>query len=151
MVYVTRMYFFGSLFYPIGIDGFYLLSHIHVYTYCCNNNRATTLSDSCIGTWITISYLMWSWSRKYWYIAHFMLITRGTVRGSMLSSSSNHNQCIEHLWRDVDQILLRQFHLFNYIPWNILSSRFTELPTLLALHYTFFPSIVNGQEEVVGQ
>ena len=81
-------------------------------------------------------------------IARFMITTRGTGRGSIITGSSTHNQRIERLWRDVKRVVVRQFqNLFHYME-DVGVMDPLEDNDLFALHYVFIPRIKRVQKSV---
>lgn len=84
-------------------------------------------------------------------VARFMLIHRGTGRGSILTGSSIHNQRVERMWRDVRRIVVRQYYnLFFYLEENQLLDPYNDLD-LYSLHYVYIPRINRALDEYVRQ
>ena len=84
-------------------------------------------------------------------VARFMLIHRGTGRGSIITGSSVHNQRIERTWRDVRRIVVRHYqNLFYYLEGNELLDPCSDLD-LISLHHVYIPRVNRALEEYTRQ
>lgn len=74
-------------------------------------------------------------------IAEYMIRSRGSGRGSMITGRSVHNQRIERLWRDVFSACVSYF----YFLFRAMEAEFILDPDntvdLVALHYVFLPIV----------
>ena len=93
-----------------GIDGY---TRMIIYLKCSNNSCATTVLKSFLratNAFFVPSRVRCDYLGENVEVAKFMLSTRGFNRGSVLTGSSVHNQCIERLWRDVFQRVTGSFY-----------------------------------------
>ena len=122
-----------------GIDGF---SRMIVYLHCTTNNRAESV----------FSYF-WRATREYGVpsrvrsdkggenvmVCYFMVLQRGTGRGSHIAGRSTHNQRIERLWRDVYRCVGSTYHaIFYYMEEQEMLDPYNELD-IFVLHCVFLP------------
>ena len=76
-------------------------------------------------------------------VAHYMIEhpQRGPGRGSAITGSSNHNQCIERLWRDLFTGCISFFYSLFYSFEDIGLLDIESALDLYALHFVFTPLI----------
>ena len=81
----------------------------------------------------------------------FMISTRGTGWGSMITGSSTHNQRIQRTWRDVNRVFVCQIHnLFYFFESTNQLNPLNEMH-LNALHYVFITRINRALKEFILQ
>ena len=84
-------------------------------------------------------------------VARFMLMNRGTGRGSIITGNSVHNQRVERMWKDVKRMVVSQYrNLFNYLELHQLLDPCNEVD-LLCLHHVYIPRINRALQEFVRQ
>ena len=133
------------------MDGY---SCLITYLRCSNNNRASTVLElflGGVGKYGVPSRVRSDHGGENIDVARFMISTRGTGRGSMITGSSTHNQRIERTWRDVHRVVARQFHnLFYFLESTNQLNPLSEMH-LYALHYVYIPRINRALEEFILQ
>ena len=75
-----------------------------VYLECTNNNRTETvveLFQSATRLYGVQSRVRADRGAENTAVARYMVLQRGSERGSFISGRSVHNHCIERMWRDV--------------------------------------------------
>ena len=126
-----------------AIDGF---SRLPVSLECVDNNKAETILK-CFMEGVA-SYglplrVRSDKGKENVLVADYMILNRGTGRGSMITGKSTHNQRIERLWRDVFTGVLSLYYALFYFmeDENILDP--LNIHHILALHYVYLPKINN--------
>lgn len=124
-----------------GIDGY---SRYVVYLQCSGNNRAATVFDLFMQAVANVgcpSRVRSDQGGENVDVATFMVMNRGTQRGSHITGPSVHNQRIERLWRDVFASCLSLFYyLFYYLEDTGLLEADNPVH-LYALHFIYLPRI----------
>ena len=124
-----------------GIDGF---SRLIVYLKCSPNNR----SDTVFGCFLSACSDLGIPSRvrsdrggENVKVATFMVLYRGTGRGSHITGTSVHNQRIERLWRDVYVSCINlYYHIFFMMEDAGMLDIENEIQ-LFSLQYVYLPRI----------
>ena len=129
------------------MDGY---SRLIVFLKCANNNRASTvleLFQSATRQYGIPSRVRADKGGENARVADFMVMQRGTGRGSFISGRSVHNQRIERLWRDVfNGCTVLYYNLFYHMKQEGLLDPDNEVH-LFCVHYIFIPRINNGLHE----
>lgn len=130
-----------------GVDGY---SRLIVFLKCANNNRASTvleLFQSATRQYGIPSRVRADKGGENARVADFMVMQRGTGRGSFISGRSVHNQRIERLWRDVfNGCTVLYYNLFYHMEQEGLLDPDNEVH-LFCVHYIFIPRINNSLHE----
>ena len=116
-------------------------SRLVTYLSVSNNNLAETvlrLFVKAADTHGIPSRVRMDYGAENWDVAEFMLIHRGTERGSVITSKSVHNQRIECLWRDV--FLATLYNLFSFLEEQSLLD-VDNSRDMFCLHYVFLPRL----------
>lgn len=131
-----------------GVDGF---SRVPVYLHCSNYNKACTvlkLFEEAVVEWGLPSRIRCDKGGENTDVAwHMLSHPRSTGRGSVIVGKSVHNQCIERLWRDVNQAVLR---LHSNLFYDMEDIRLLDPENdldLFCLHYVFVPWINRHLQE----
>jgi hypothetical protein len=128
-----------------GIDGF---SRLVIYLRCSNNNLSSTVMTEFHNA--TLKYGVPSRVRsdkggENILVCQYMILVRGTDRGSHIAGSSTRNQRIERLWRDVYRCVASTYHeLFHRMEE---AGVFDPDDDLFVLHCLYLPRINNSLEE----
>ena len=124
-----------------GIDGY---SCLIMFMKCSTNNKASTVLQSfteAIHRYGLHSRVRTDQSHENILVAQYMLENRGPGRGSIFTGSSIHNQCVEHIWRDMHRCVTQLYYkLFYYLEERGSLDPVNELH-LFALHYVFLERI----------
>ena len=115
-----------------------------VYLKVATNNRADTvlqLFQEAVNKFNLSARVRSDLGLENIQVARFMLMTHGLNRGSIITGMSVHNQRIEHLWRDVNRVIVSRFlNIFLNLQHEQLLDIDDEV-NLLALHLTYIPII----------
>ena len=99
-----------------GIDGY---SRMIVYLKCTNNNTAESVMHAfseAVYKYGLPKRVRGDKGGENVQVADYMILRRGTGRGSFLTGRSVHNQRIERLWRDVfSACLILYYSLFVHM------------------------------------
>ena len=124
-----------------AIDGF---SRLITLLHCSTNNRSETvldLFDNAVIQYGTPSRIRTDYGGENVLIWQRMEELRGRDRGSALRGTSQQNQRIERLWRDVFRCVCCNFYyLFHTLETQNILDRNDNLH-LCILHYVFLPRI----------
>ena len=122
-----------------GVDGY---SRLIVFLKCANNNRASTvleLFQSATRQYGIPSRVRADKGGENARVADFMVMQRGTGRGSFISGCSVHNQRIECLQRDVfNSCTVLYYNLFYHMEQEGLLDPDNEVH-LFCVRYIFIP------------
>ena len=124
-----------------GLDGFLRMI---VFLQASTNNRASTALQhfqSAVEHYNLPSRVRSNLGMENIAVACFMLQERGLSRGSHLTGKSVHNQRREHLWCDVNRVIVRRF-LNNFLfleHGGILDP--TDEVHLFCIHLVYIPLI----------
>ena len=132
-----------------AIDGF---SRLIVFLQCSTNNKSSTVKNlflSAIEQYQWPSRVRTDLGGENVEVWQIMEEARGPNRGSYIAASSVHNQCIEHLWKDV---FCNICHTFYYtfqtmVQYGILQ-RGNRIH-LFILHFVYLPRINKAIESFV--
>ena len=71
-------------------------------------------------------------------ISRFMITTKGPNHGSIITGSSMHNQCVEHMWRHVHHVVVRQYkNCFQYMEATRCLDLLTHLYVTSCVHAVY--------------
>ena len=127
--------------YRIVIPGY---SRLIVYLNASRNNKAATVLQlflTVVQQYNLPSRVRTDMGMENTDVSRVILERRGLNRGSILTGTSVHNQCIELLWSEVNRILCSRFvNLFSYLQRNGLFNPLSDI-YLWSLHGVYLPLI----------
>ena len=130
-----------------GIDGF---SRLIVFLKASTNNRASTVMEcfrGAVDKYSLPSHVRTDLGLENIDVARFMLERRGLNRGSIITGTSVHNQCIERMWREVNCIVCSRFvNIFSFLESLVLDT--TNEVHLFVLHLVYIPLINQALKEL---
>ena len=126
-----------------SIDGF---SRLITYLEVAPNNKADTVLATflkAVDEFGLPSRVRMDKGGENVKVAHYVIEhpQRGPGRGSAITGSSNHNQCIEQLWRDLFTGCISSFYSLFYSFEDIGLLDIESALDLYALHFVFTPLI----------
>ena len=124
-----------------GLDGF---SRMIVFLQASTNNRALTVLQyfqSAVEHYNLPSRVRSDLGMENIEVARFMLQERGLNRGSHITGKSVHNQRIEHLWCDVNWVIVSRFlNIFLFLEHSGILDPTDEVH-LFCIHLVYIPLI----------
>ena len=124
-----------------AVDGY---SRMIVYLHCSTNNNEEKVLSHFIGGVKEYGYpsrVRSDFGGENIDVARFMILLRGTNRGSHLTGRSVHNQRIERMWRDVFSGCLSSFYQLFYFMKNSGILHVDSHLHIFALQYVYMPRI----------
>ena len=127
-----------------GLDGF---SRIIVFLQASTNNGASTVLQyfqSAVEHYNLSSRVRSDLGMENIEVARFVLQERSLNRGSHITGKSVHNQRIEHLWCDVNRVIVSRFlNIFLFLEHSGILDPTDEVH-LFCIHLVYIPLINNA-------
>lgn len=131
-----------------AIDGY---SRLIVFLSASSNNRADSVLQlflMAVQQYNLPSRVRTDLGMENIEVARVMLERRGLNRGSIITGTSVHNQRIERLWREVNQIICIRFvNIFSFLEANGLFSPLNKIH-LCCLHLVYLPLINSALQQL---